>query len=178
MTSPLPAAARLAWWGTAWLRGHVVADLVVDAVVDDQATHAVAGLGSLGLGGDATETLLGGLGRLRVEGADTIGAAFGVEGDPVGLGGPPVFNAAALEAGEAVVVTGAGMRATPAPRGPWVWCRSSSARRPPGWPSRPRAASCPTSARPTGRCARRCRPPPTCWPGSRWRAGGPRSPTG
>ena len=113
MTSPLPAAARLAWWGTAWLRGHVVADLVVDAVVDDQATHAVAGLGSLGLGGDATETLLGGLGRLRVEGADTIGAAFGVEGDPVGLGGPPVFNAAALEAGEAVVVTGAGMRAHP-----------------------------------------------------------------
>lgn len=109
MSSPLPAAARLAWWGTAWLRGHVVADLVVDAVVDDQATHAVAGLAALGLGGDPTETLLGGLARLRVEGADTIGAAFGVEGDPVGLGGPPAFNAAALEAGEAVVVSGARM---------------------------------------------------------------------
>ena len=113
MTSPLPAAARLAWWGTSWLRGHVAADLVVDAVIDDQATHAVAGLGALGLGGEGTETLLGGLARLRVEGADTIGAAFGVEGDPVGLGGPPSFNAAALEAGEAAVVTGAGMRTLP-----------------------------------------------------------------
>ena len=111
MTSPLPAAARLAWWGTAWLRGHVVADLVVDAVVDEQATHAVAGLADLGLGGDPTETLLGGLARLRVEGADCIGAVFGVEGDPVGLGGPPAFNAAALEAGEAVVASGTAMAA-------------------------------------------------------------------
>jgi hypothetical protein len=40
----LPVSARLAWWGTAWLRGHVVADLVVDAVLAEDATHVVAGL--------------------------------------------------------------------------------------------------------------------------------------
>lgn len=112
MTSPLPAAARLAWWGTAWLRGHVVADEVLDAVVDTQATHVVAGLAELDLGGDEqTEALLPALARLRAEGLDSIGAAFPVEGDPAGVGGPPAFNAAALEEGEAVVLTGG--RATP-----------------------------------------------------------------
>lgn len=107
VTSHLPASARLAWWGTSWLRGHVVPDLLLDAVLGEDVTHAVAGLAGLGLGssGDgSSETLLGGLARLRVEGALSFGAAFPVEGDPVGLGGPAVFNAAALEAGEAVVV--------------------------------------------------------------------------
>ena len=40
----LPVSARLAWWGTAWLRGAVVTDLVLDAVLLDDATHVVAGL--------------------------------------------------------------------------------------------------------------------------------------
>lgn len=110
----LPAAARLAWWGTAWLRGHVVTDLLLDAVIGDDATHAVAGLTELGLGGDgSTETLLGGLARLRVEGATAFGAAFPVEGDPVGLGGPGDFNTAALEVGEAVVAVNAGVGLVP-----------------------------------------------------------------
>lgn len=114
MISPLPAAARLAWWGTAWLRGHVVADLAVDAVVGDDATHVVAGLPALGLGGgDAAEGLVTGLGRLRAEGATGLGAAFPVEGDPVGLGGPRGFNDAALEAGEAVVAVGTTVGLTP-----------------------------------------------------------------
>ena len=43
MSTTLPASARLAWWGTAWLRGHVVTDLLIDAVLDGDATHAVAG---------------------------------------------------------------------------------------------------------------------------------------
>ena len=42
-----------------------------------------------------------------------MGAAFPVEGDPVGLGGPPAFNADALEAGEAVVVAGTGLGLVP-----------------------------------------------------------------
>ncbi|TIC86523.1 hypothetical protein [Nocardioides sp. GY 10127] len=109
MSTLLPDALRLAWWGTAWLRGHVVADHLIDEVVADQATHAVHGLRELGLGGAETETLVGGLGRLRAEGADTIGAAFPAEGLPIGLGGPPPFNAAALDAGEAVVVSGPGV---------------------------------------------------------------------
>ena len=35
--SPLPASVRLAWWGTAWLRGYVVADHLIDAVLDQDA---------------------------------------------------------------------------------------------------------------------------------------------
>ncbi len=109
MTTLLPLSARLAWWGTAWLRGHVVADLVVDAVLADDATHAVAGIP----GASATETLVGALARLRSLGATGFGAAFPAEGDPVGLGGPPAFNADALEAGEGVVVSGAGVGLVP-----------------------------------------------------------------
>lgn len=95
--SPLPASVRLAWWGTAWLRGHVVADQLIDAVVDQDAVHLVAHPGS------GPEPLLTGLGALRSAGADAFGAAVPAEGDPVGLGGPREFNAAALEVGEAAV---------------------------------------------------------------------------
>ena len=127
----LPAAARLAWWGTAWLRGHVVTDLLVDAVIGDDATHAVAGLHVLGLSSDeAAETLVGGLARLRVEGATWFGAAFPAEGEPVGLGGPRDFNAAALEAGEAVVVGGAGVGLVPVQVGAAVtWVAHRAERR-------------------------------------------------
>ncbi len=98
MPSPLPASIRLAWWGTAWLRGHVVADQLMDAVVGDDATHLLGGLD-----GDP-EPLVTGLGALRSRGADAIGAAIPAEGDLVGLGGPAAFNSAALDAGEAVLV--------------------------------------------------------------------------
>jgi hypothetical protein len=100
-TDALPAAVRLAWWGTAWLRGHVVADHLIDAVVDQDATHLVAFPES------APEPLITGLGRLRAAGADALGAALPAEGDPVGLGGPAAFNAAAFEGGEAVVAVDA-----------------------------------------------------------------------
>jgi len=96
--SPLPASVRLAWWGTAWLRGHVVADELIDAVVGDDATHL---LGDHAAPPDALAT---GLGALRSRGADAIGAALPAEGDLVGLGGPGAFNSAALDAGEAVLV--------------------------------------------------------------------------
>ena len=43
MTSVLPLSVRLAWWGTAWLRGHVVSDQMVDGVVGDDAVHLVGG---------------------------------------------------------------------------------------------------------------------------------------
>jgi hypothetical protein len=99
--SPLPASVRLAWWGTAWLRGHVVPDLLIDAVLDQDAIHLVAFPES------GPEPLMTGLGRLRAEGADALGAALPAEGDPVGVGGPADFNAAALEAGEAVVAVDA-----------------------------------------------------------------------
>jgi len=98
--SALPEALRLAWWGTAWLRGEAVTDLVLDAVIEGDATHVVAGLDGAS---DAADTLVIGLGRLRAQGATMLGAAFPGEGDPVGLGGPAPFNEAAIEVGSAVV---------------------------------------------------------------------------
>jgi hypothetical protein len=126
VTTALPIAARLSWWGTAWLRGHVVADLVVDAVLGDDATHAVVGVP----GTEGTESLVVALGRLRAAGATCIGAAFPAEGDPVGLGGPAAFNADALEAGEAVVVAEAGLGLVPHRTGAAViWSAQPAARR-------------------------------------------------
>ena len=94
--SVLPASVRLAWWGTAWLRGHVVADHLIDAVVDQDAVHLMALQ-------ETPEPLMTGLGALRSEGVDAFGAAMPAEGDPVGLGGPAAFNTVALEVGEAVL---------------------------------------------------------------------------
>ena len=97
---------RLSWWGTAWLRGHVVSEQMVDGVVGDDAVHLVAG-------DDGAEPLVLALGRLRGLGATGFGLALPVAGDPLGLGGPPAFNAAALGAGEAVVVTNADVGLVP-----------------------------------------------------------------
>ncbi|MEP9365018.1 hypothetical protein ABLE68_18790 [Nocardioides sp. CN2-186] len=126
MTTPLPPSARLAWWGTAWLRGQVVTDLLVDALIGDDATHAVAGLP----GADGTETLVGALGRLRTAGATSFGLALPVEGDPLGLGGPAAFNADALDVGEAVVVAGTGLGLVPERTGAAViWTAHPAERR-------------------------------------------------
>ncbi|MFC5176922.1 hypothetical protein [Nocardioides taihuensis] len=103
MNRPLPDSARLAWWGTAWLRGAVDADRLLDAVRGEDAVHTVGG-----------DPFLVGLGPLRTAGATALGLALPAEGDPVGLGGPPAFNHAALEAGEAVVAVGAGRGLVPA----------------------------------------------------------------
>ena len=96
-----------------------------------------------------TELLVTGLGRLRAAGADGLGVALPVEGDPLGLGGPPAFNAAALEAGEAVVARGQPALGLVPRRG--------RGRVRPWWRGRRSAGSCRTSARPTARCARAAR---------------------
>ena len=127
MTSPLPVSSVLAWWGTAWLRGDAVPDLLLDAVIGDDATHAVAGMP----GEDGTVTLLAALASLRRSGASWFGVAVPATGDPVGLGGPPAFNAAALEAGEAVVVGGCGLGLVPTRVGAAVvWQVSPASPRP------------------------------------------------
>ena len=142
----------------------MVADLLVDAVLGDDATHAVADLP----GADGTETLVGGLGRLRALGATGLGAAFPAEGDPVGLGGPPAFNAEALEIGEAVVVDGTGLGLVPYRTGAAVAWRALPAD----------ADSSPTSGRRTGCGGAPAVEPRTRSPLSRWPGGGPRWPTG
>ena len=92
----LPHSALMAWWLTAWLRGHEQTDTVLD-VLGDHA-YVVAGGSLVDL-----------LGDLRRSQAAYAGLALPVEGDPLGLGGPLAFNAAALEAGQAVVVGTVGL---------------------------------------------------------------------
>ena len=119
MDSRLPVAARLAWWGTAWLRGQVSPDDLLDAVLDGDVTHLVDG-----------GPLLTALAGTRASGATGWGAAFPREGAAVGLGGPPAFNTAALEAGEAVVAIGAESGLVPRRVGPTVeWTAYPAARR-------------------------------------------------
>jgi hypothetical protein len=89
VSSLLLPSVRLAWWGTAWLRGHVVSDQMVDGVVGDDAVHLVGGA-------DGAEPLVLGLGRLRSVGATGFGLALPVAGDPLGLGGPGAFNSASV----------------------------------------------------------------------------------
>lgn len=91
MTPALPRSGWLAWWLTAWLRGHESTDHLLDALALD--AHLV----------DGQPGLLQMLTRVRGTGTDGAGLALPVEGDPVGLGGPRPLNDAALEVGEAVV---------------------------------------------------------------------------
>lgn len=104
--STLPASARLAWWGTAWLRGAVGPDELLDGVLGDDVTHVV-------VDGTATGSLLATLVAARQDGATAIAAVFPAPGDLVGLRGPGVLNAAAVEAGEAALFLGAGRALVP-----------------------------------------------------------------
>ncbi|MYU21757.1 hypothetical protein [Streptomyces sp. SID8352] len=104
-----PRAGRLAAWGNALLAGLVSPDDAVLAVVGDDTVHRVAGVpgepGPVGL------TLA--LGRLRALGVDGLRVALPAPGHPLGLSGPPEFNARALEAREAVVCRGAALGLVP-----------------------------------------------------------------
>lgn len=73
------------------------------AVVGDDAVHRVEGLP--GESGPVGLTLA--LGRLRTLGVTGLRVALPAPGHPLGLSGPPAFNARALEAEEAVVAYGA-----------------------------------------------------------------------
>jgi hypothetical protein len=117
------------------LRGDAGPDDVLDHVVGGDAAHDVAGLDGAGGGtsGGTGETvpLVLALGRLRAAGARSAGLALPSPGDPVGLGGPRAFNAAALEAGEAVVLEGADLGLVPHRAGAGVvWEALPASRRP------------------------------------------------
>lgn len=100
----MPAAGRVAWWGTAFLRGLLSPDEYVDAVLAGDTTHVF---------GDPTGTrsLLEATASARQAGATALGAAFPAPGDPCGLAGPTEFSVAATDAGEAVIALG--VRAEP-----------------------------------------------------------------
>jgi hypothetical protein len=95
----MPVSARVAWWGTAFLRGLVTPDEYVDAVLAGDATHVFEGTGG-------PRSLLEVTAAARQAGATALGAAFPAPGDPFGLSGPAAFSMAATESGEAVVALG------------------------------------------------------------------------
>ena len=108
----LPHSAVLAWWLTAWLRGHEQTDHVLDVLAADT---------QLLEGGSALDLLT----IARASGASYAGLALPVEGDPLGLGGPRDLNAAAMDAGQAVVAGTLGL--VPEERGETVQWRAYDA---------------------------------------------------
>ncbi|MFE3326180.1 hypothetical protein [Streptomyces sp. NPDC059176] len=98
-----PRSGRLASWGNALLAGFASPDDAAHAIVGDDAVHRVEGLP----GETAPVGLTLALGRLRGLGVRGFRVALPAPGHPLGLCGPPEFNARALEAQEAVVCHGA-----------------------------------------------------------------------
>jgi hypothetical protein len=97
VTTSLPVSARLAWHVTSWLRGHESTDEL-----------------SSSFGLDLEQ-----LAELRRGGTDGVGLALPRPGDLLGLGGPAELNAAAIDAGEAVVGRGVGL--VPRHQGSALW---------------------------------------------------------
>jgi hypothetical protein len=113
----LPAAGRLAAWGSAALRGALSPDDAADGVAGaDDPVHRVAGLP----GEPEPVTLPYALGRLQALGATGLRLVLPRPGDVAGRPGPPELNTAALAAGAAVVATGAcTMALLPVTRAQW-----------------------------------------------------------
>ncbi|WP_127354365.1 hypothetical protein [Actinacidiphila soli] len=97
-----PRSGRLTAWGNALIAGLAAPDNVADEVIAGDTVHRVSGLP----GEPAPVGLTLGLGRLRALGVTGLRLALPVPGHPLGLSGPPDFNARALAAGEAVVAVG------------------------------------------------------------------------
>jgi hypothetical protein len=126
VSQSLPRAAAIAVWAGAWLRGDASADEVVTAA--GEGVQVLLGVP----GADGPTPLLHALGALRRAGATGFAAALPAPGDPVGLAGPPAFNRAALDAGEAVLVEGANLGLVPTRVGGAIeWHCSAVA--PPPW---------------------------------------------
>lgn len=103
----LPRSAVLTCWLAARLVGRVSPDSFVEAVTGDDPHHLVVGLGP------EPVSLVLALGHLGAGGASGARLALPVPGDPLGLAGPAGVNAAALIAGEAVLVPGTGLALVP-----------------------------------------------------------------
>ncbi len=127
--SSLPASAVLATWLAAVRAGHVGPDDLADAVRGTDPRHLVSGLPDR----DVVE-----LHELPAALSGSISLALPAPGDLLGLGGPPDFNLAALDAGEALVVGSVGLvpeldartvfwRAHGVGRVPWVDERETAA---------------------------------------------------
>ncbi len=102
-------SGRLTAWGNALLAGFAAPDDAAHHITGRDAVHRVVGLP--GESGPVGLTLA--LGRLRALGATGLRLALPAPGHPLGLSGPPEFNARALEAEEAVIAHGAALGLVP-----------------------------------------------------------------
>lgn len=109
MSQLLPASARLALWFSAWAAGEASLDAARDGILGEDTAHDVVGLPDQA---DAVPMILA-LGLLRAEGGTSARLALPVPGDLLGLAGPADFNGEVVEAGEGVVVLGAGLGLVP-----------------------------------------------------------------
>ncbi|NRQ31366.1 hypothetical protein HII36_05870 [Nonomuraea sp. NN258] len=87
-----PVCPPLVAWGNAWLAGHVGLDEAADRV---EAVGGPVVAGELPLRRYLAE--------LRADGLRELRLALPAPGDPLGLSGPPPFNSAAVDAGQAVI---------------------------------------------------------------------------
>lgn len=94
-------SAAIAAWGNAWLTGHVGLDEAVDAMERLYGPHVACGIPDQ----EGETPLRAGLATLRRSGLSALRLALPAPGDPLGLSGPPAFNTAAIEVGEAVLAT-------------------------------------------------------------------------
>ena len=117
MTS-IPRAARTSLWLAAWLRGVASPDDVIEALGPE--IQVFLGLAENPLGTVEALPLI----RRRTQ---RVALALTAPGDPLGLAGPPPFNAAALDAGEAVLLPDAGLGMVPVRRGGAVEWRCATA---------------------------------------------------
>lgn len=99
---PIPQAIVLATWLRAWLNGSASSDDVLGAL-EIFGPHRFSN-------GTDEEGLFTGLNSIGVApGRDLqLRAVLPVPGDPSGLSGPPAFNQAATESGQALLIFGSG----------------------------------------------------------------------
>ena len=121
------ASVRFTVWTNAMLAGTCDPDTAAHRILGADVGHHVAGLAAH----PEPATLPVALNLLRAAGAREAYLALPVPGDPIGLAGPPSFNESALEAGEAVVLAGAGIGLVPAYVGPAVQWSVLTAQSPP-----------------------------------------------
>ncbi|MFI6601807.1 hypothetical protein ACIBHX_36640 [Nonomuraea sp. NPDC050536] len=96
MPSESPISLALVAWGNAWLRGQVGLDEAADQVETITGPTVVAGP-------DGDVPLRRYLADLRTAGLSELRLALPAPGDPLGLSGPPAFNSAAVDAGQAAI---------------------------------------------------------------------------
>ncbi|MEU8250169.1 hypothetical protein [Nonomuraea sp. NPDC048916] len=87
-----PISAILVAWGNAWLSGHAGLDEAADRVENTCGPTVVDEM-----------PLRAYLAGLRADGLHEFRLALPAPGDPLGLSGPPAFNSAAVDAGQAAI---------------------------------------------------------------------------